>query len=138
MKRIAIALVLTLVAFAATSSFAQAGSLRFDVPFGFSADGKHYSAGQYQLCTVSSGTTQLRQLRNLKTGDSSLIMLKSPINAGIGAAAPKVRFAVNGEYGYLTSLTDHSGTTWKVPVAERDLEASRGSNSKEVAIAAIK
>src|SRR5215467_7551445 len=139
MKRIAIALVLTLVAFAATSGFAQIGSLHFTVQFGFSVDGRPYPAGSYELRTISSGTGELRQLRNLKTGDSGFIVLDKPIRPAVGASGetPKLTFVVSGRYGYLTSLAD-SANTWSVHIAERDWERLGQSTAKETIIVALK
>jgi hypothetical protein len=136
MKRIAITFVLTLVAFAATSSFGQSCSLRFDVPFAFSADGRSYAAGHYELCVITGGSMQTRQLRNIKTGDSSFVTLKSP-NKSVDSAAASVKFASNGERSYLTSLSDY-GTTWKVPVSESDLERLGKSPAKKIIIVARK
>src|SRR5215831_2304803 len=102
MKKATIAFVLAVVVFAATSAFAQA-NLRADVPFGFSADGKHYAAGSYLLRTINSSTVLVS---NIKTGDAGLFMRVGPEQAkpGSSIAGPVLRFAVNGERAYLTSL----------------------------------
>jgi hypothetical protein len=122
-------------AFAATTAFSQANfTLRADVPFSFSIDGRHCAAGSYELRTINSSTVRLL---NIETGDVRLVRLISPEQAGSGwnRAAPVLRFVRNGEHAYLISLTDGDGNGWNVPVASKDLEASRGAQSKNIAVA---
>src|SRR5215467_14604633 len=118
MKKVTIALVLTMVAFAATTALAQARfTVRADVPMGFSVNGQHYSAGSYELRTISSGAIRLL---NMKTGEAGLLRLRIPDQAK--SSPPVLRFAVSGKRAWLTSFSDGQGTTWQFPVAERDLE----------------
>jgi hypothetical protein len=138
MKRVAIALVLTLVALAASSSFAQSRSLRFDAPFAFSADGRDYAAGSYELRTIGSGTFEIRQLYNINTGKSGLIVLKSPdAHAAQMGPAAKLVFKSNGDRAWLASLDDY-GTSWKVPMPDKDRERLGKSGFKEIIILASK
>lgn len=126
MKKATIALVLTVFAFAATTALAQAGyALRADVPIDFSVDGRHYAAGPYELRAINSSTIKLS---NMKTGDTGFARIGSPDQAKAGWNTV-LRFAVDGERAYLISLTNGDGMTWKVHVADRDLEASRKANS---------
>src|SRR5215472_15320192 len=132
MKKVTIALVLTMVAFAATTALAQSQiAVRADVPMGFSVDGQHYSAGSYELRTIS---TRIIRLQNRKTGQAGLVTLKSPDQAKL-SAPPVLRFAVNGKRAWLTSFSDGQGTTWQVRVAARDLEASRSEQTKTILVA---
>jgi len=135
MKKATIALVLTVVAFAATSAFAQSHfTLRADVPMGFAADGQQYPAGQYELRSNNANTILLC---NITTGEAFLIRAinDDQIKSGSNGVTPVLRFAVSGKRAYLMSLTDHQGNAWKVHVADRDLEAARKSGSKvEVAL----
>jgi len=131
MKRAVIALVLTVLALAATTAFAQASvDLRADVPIGFSVNGQHYSAGSYELRTVSRGAIRLL---NIKTGETGLLRLIIPDQAKL--SPPVLRFAVNGKRAWLISFSDGQGTTWQFPVAARDLEASRSEPAKTVIVA---
>ena len=135
MKKATIAFVLAVVVFAATSAFAQGNfALRADVPFGFSADGKHYAAGSYLLRTINSSTVLVS---NIKTGEAGMFRRISPEQAKAGGsiAGPVLRFAVNGERAYLTSLTDGDGNGWHVRIAKQDLEASRGPQSQTIIVA---
>ena len=135
MKKAAIALVLTVVAFAATSTLAQANfTLHADVPFNFAIDGRQYAAGPYELQTINSNAMRLH---NTKTGASGLVMLTTRQNpkVGVSSATPQLRFVLNGDRGYLLSLTDQEGNTFRVPVARRDLEASRKPESKNAVVA---
>ena len=105
MKKAALVLVLTVFALAATTALAQARlALRVDVPIGFSADGRHYSAGSYELRTINSGTIRLQ---NIKTGYSGLVMLKSPDQAK--SSAPVLRFSDIGKRAWLTSASMSPG-----------------------------
>ena len=135
MKRIAITLVLMVVAFAAMTAFAQPNfTLRADVPFAFSIEGRHYAAGSYEVRTINSCTVRLL---NMDTGDAGLVRLISLEQAQSrwNRAAPVLRFAVNGKRAYLMSLTDGDGNGWHVPVAAKDLEASRDSQAKTMVVA---
>jgi hypothetical protein len=133
MKKVAIVLVLALVAFAATSSLAQTFTLRADVPIAFSSNGRHYAAGPYRLLGIHGSYAQLR---NVKTGDSGFVKLMSrDEEVGLKHSAPNLKFVVNGRRAYLMSITDGDGTTWKVPASRGELEASRGSGSKTVIVA---
>ena len=133
MKKAIVVLVLTVLAFAATTAFAQASfALRANVPIGFSADGVHYTAGSYELRTISGS---IIRLQNVKTTQTGFVRLKSPDSSNSSGAAAVLRFAVSGKRAWLTSLSDGQGTTWQVRVSESDLEASRGEQSKTVLVA---
>jgi len=135
MKKVIVTLVLALFAFGAKSAFSQATfTLRADVPFGFSVDGRHFDAGSYELRTINISTVRLL---NMETGDGGLVRFTSSGQAESlwNGAAPMLRFVRNGESAYLVSLIDAYGNGWQVPVAPRDLEASRGSQSKDTVVA---
>jgi len=133
MKKVAIALVLAVVAFAATSSLAQDFTLRADVPIAFSSNGRHYAAGPYRLQCIHGA---IARLSNVKTGESGFLKLVYPGHEiGVKNPAPNLKFVVNGRRAYLMSFTDEDGNTWKVPASRSDLEASRGSDSKTVIVA---
>ena len=133
MKKVAITLVLAVVAFTATSGLAQTISLRADVPIAFSIDGRHYAAGPYQLRTIAYNVVVLR---NAKTADAGFVKLMyHDQGVGVNNPAPNLKFAVNGRRACLMSFTDGAGNTWKVHVAPSDLEASVGSGSKTVIVA---
>jgi hypothetical protein len=133
MKKAALVLVLTVFAFVATTALAQGWfTLRAEVPIGFSVDGQHYSAGCYELRTISGS---IIRLRNLKTGEAGFLRPINPDQSKTSAAAPVLRFAVSGKRAWLTSFSDGDGTTWQIPVASSDLEASRGEQPKTVIVA---
>jgi len=135
MKKATIALVLTMLAFAATTALAQAHfTLRADVPMGFAVEGKQYAAGPYMLRAVHGNRFQLS---NIRTGNTSFVLLinHDQVKSGRNSATPVLRFWVNGKRALLTSLTDAAGNTWGIPVAQSDLEAFRNAGSKvEVAL----
>lgn len=135
MKKANVPLVLALFAFVATAAFSQASfTLRADVPFAFSIDGRHYAAGSYELRTINISTVRLL---NIETGASGLVKVISSEQAGSGwnRAAPVLRFVQNGERACLISLTDGDGNSWNVPVASKDLEALRDPQSKSIVVA---
>lgn len=133
MKKATITLVLALLALA-TTAFSQVNfTLRADVPFTFSIEGRQYAAGSYELRSIKNSTVRLL---NMETGDASLFkIINSEAGRGRNMAAPVLRFVVNGEHGYLISLTDGDGNGWNVPVASKDLEALRDPQSKSVVVA---
>jgi hypothetical protein len=126
MRKIIVTLVFALFAFFATAAFAQANfTLRADVPFSFSVEGRHYDAGYYELRSINSSTVQLV---NMETGDVSLIRLFFSEQPSIwNIASPKLRFVVNGESFYLVSLIDGYGNGWQVPVTSQDLREAFAS-----------
>jgi hypothetical protein len=131
MRKIIVTLVFALFAFFATAAFAQANfTLRADVPFSFSVEGRHYDAGYYELRSINSSTVRLV---NMETGDVSLIRLSFSEQPSIwnwNIASPKLRFLVNGESYYLVSLVDGYGNGWQVPVTSKDLREALASNRK--------
>lgn len=134
MKKTTIAILLAWVAFAATNAIAQEHiTLRFDAPFNFSVDGKHYSAGSYQLRTFANNTFEVC---NIKTGDAGLVRVikLEQANAGWNKTSPALRFAMDGERIYLTSLTDSEGNGWHVRGAEKEMEAARSQSAIVVAL----
>jgi len=135
MKKATIALVLTVLAFAATTAVAQAHfALIADVPMGFAVEGQQYAAGPYELRAVNGNTIRLS---NIKTGDARFVSLinHDQIKSGRNRVAPVLRFWVNGKRAVLTSLTDAAGNSWEVPAGHSDLEAFRKTGSKvEIAI----
>jgi hypothetical protein len=122
MKKVIASLVFALSALFATAAFAQGNfTLRADVPFSFSVEGRHYGAGYYELRSVNSSTVRLV---NMETGDVSLIRLVFSEQAALwNIAPPKLRFIVNGESFYLVSLVDGYGNGWQVPVTSQIREA---------------
>jgi hypothetical protein len=134
MKKAAIALVLLSVALVATSALAQAGfPLRADVPFNFSANGQQYAAGTYDLRVIANRTVRLR---NRISGESGFVHLMiGSSKAPTTAPAPHLLFIVNGNYGYLSAVTDQVGDTWSVRIKPADMNASRRSPSKSVVLA---
>jgi hypothetical protein len=135
MKKAALALVLVVAAFAATSTFAQAHfNLRADVPFDFTVDGRQYNAGSYELRTINPDGLVLR---NMKTGQSALIPVssRSDANPWIEAVTPQLSFVASGNSGYLTAITDAEGHNWKVPVDKRGAQASHKPEAKKVMVA---
>jgi hypothetical protein len=126
MKKLIVALIFALFAFLATAAFAQANfTLRADVPFSFSVEGRHYDAGYYELRSINSSTVRLV---NMETGDVSLIRFFPSEQATLWSiASPRLSFVVNGESFYLVSLVDGYGNGWKVPVTTKDLREALAS-----------
>jgi len=76
-------------------------------------------------------------LSNIRTGNTNFVLLinQGQIKSDRNSATPVLRFWVNGKRALLTSLTDGSGNTWEMPVAQSDLEAFRNAGSKvEIAL----
>lgn len=134
MKKATTTLVLALFAFVATTALSQVNfTLRADVPFAFTIEGRDYAAGSYELRSIKNSTVRLL---NMETGDAALFkIINSETAPGRNTAAPVLRFVMNGERGYLISLTDGDGNGWNVPVASKDLEALRDPESKSVVVA---
>jgi hypothetical protein len=130
MKKAIVTLVLALFAFVATDAVAQAMfTLRADVPFSFSVDGRHYAAGPYELRSITSSTVRLV---NIETGDAGVVKLIPGEAAGSiwSIAPPVLRFVLNGESAVLVSLVDGYGNGWQVPAASRDIGALAASGRR--------
>jgi hypothetical protein len=135
MKKVIVTLVLALFAFGAKSAFSQSNfTLRADVPFAFSIDGRHFDSGSYELRTINISTIRLL---NTETGKCGLVRLTTsePVESRLNGATPMLRFVRNGESAYLVSLIDSYGNGWQVRVPPRDLEASRRAQSKTTVVA---
>jgi len=135
MKKAALALVLVVISLAAMSSFSQAHfTLKADVPFDFTVDGRQYAAGSYELATINPDGLVLR---NAKTGQAALIPLSSRTDpaAGVHSAIPQLSFVVSDGRGSLRMISDPEGHNWRVPVSKRELEASRKPEAKKVVVA---
>jgi hypothetical protein len=136
MKKVIVTLVLALFAFGAKNAFSQAiFTLRADVPFTFSIEGRDYAAGPYELRSINRSTVRLL---NMETNDARFVMVVNSEQARTGwnrAAAPGLRFVLNGGTAYLVSLTEGNGNSWNVPMASKDLEALRVPHSKSVVVA---
>lgn len=132
MKKIAIALVLT-VSSLATTAFAQGNfNMRANIPFAFSIDAHLYEAGAYTLQAKNSNGVALR---NQKTGQTVIVPLLSPNKAKLAAA--HLNFSIAGAHATLRNITDAEGHTWKVPVSrkDREMEAAAKSEPQVVAVA---
>lgn len=134
MKKMAIALALiTITGLTATAVFAQGNfTMRANVPFAFSIDGRTYDAGTYTLQAKNSNGVVLH---NQKTGQSVIVPLLSQNRARYADA--HLNFSASGTRATLHNITDAEGHTWKVPVSRKvmDFESKTGSELKMVAVA---
>jgi hypothetical protein len=113
---------------------------RANVPFDYSLNQKTMPAGSYEISSVGGSTLAVR---NLKTGNASLVIESMRVQASQAAGTPhaKLVFRKYGDQYFLAEIWDgqsNTGIALHESKREQELKLARDTNQPELVVIAMK
>ncbi len=113
---------------------------RANVPFDYSLNQKTMPAGSYEISSVGGSTLAVR---NLKTGEASMLIASMRVQASqaVGTPNPKLVFHKYGDQYFLAEIWDgqsNTGIALHESKREQELKLARDTNQPELVVIAMK
>lgn len=111
------------------------GTVKIEIPFKFSLDGKNFHSGSYLISPLTDKTAALRS----EDGKQSAVVMTSPVTTANNVSGPKLVFHRYGDDYFLTQAwLRQSDTGREFPMSADEIRMAREYSQQQVILVSKK